>query len=77
MTPIHANEVDGAINAYRRQALTNRLQEFRKLGLGHLAGSHGEVFVGGLAKPRDVPRHRHVIGRIDKGQLGLPTIQER
>jgi hypothetical protein len=64
VAPVHADEMDGAGNAKRRQVAESLAEKGREFGTVHLARSHQEGAMVGGAEAARMAFDRHVIGRI-------------
>ena len=67
--PVHADEMDSAVTEASTRLSKTSAKEARELGLGHLAGGHGELAMLDRAEPRDMTVDRHVVGRVGEDQL--------
>ena len=64
MAPVHADEVDGAVEADIRHIGEYRLQEVFEFGRAHLARRHLEFAMLDRAETADMTVDRNIVGRI-------------
>src|SRR5260370_27962117 len=70
MPPVHANEVDGAVDADLRDIGEDSLQKLLKFGRVHFTRRHLEFPVLDGAQPTDMTLYRNVVWRVSKDQPG-------
>src|SRR5690606_16563048 len=66
MTPVHADEGNGAGSTHFGNSDAGLLEKPSELGVRHLARRHGELAVPLLAEPGHIAFYGHVIGWIRK-----------
>ena len=76
MPPIHADEVDRAVEAVRGEIGEGRRQESCELLARHLARRHGELAMADLAEPTDIAIDRDVVRRVGEDHFGLLAVHQ-
>src|SRR5215813_13613218 len=70
MTPVHADEVDRAVDTKRSEVPEGLSEKGGEFGGVHLAGSHGEGAMVDHPEPGRVTIDRHVVGRVSEDHRG-------